>query len=105
MSAISILNQDQDLIIEYDRKNNEPTILTAPAIHNNVLMGINLFAGEHLLGTFDNVAEALTEIQNILKCEEDHYGIGGFSDWGEWDQAQWSELVKAMGGCVDEELD
>ncbi|MHB9143604.1 MAG: hypothetical protein ACYC25_17215 [Paludibacter sp.] len=105
MSTLTILNQDQDIIVEYDREKNEPALFTAPAIHNNTLMGINLFAGEYLLGTFDNVGEALTEIQNILSCTEDHYGIGGFSDWGEFDQAQWSELVQAMGGYVDEEID
>lgn len=71
-----ILNQDRDELVEYRGE-----LYTLPAIFKKQLYGINLFLGEHLLGTFDSVQEAMEEIGKIQSCVREVYVISGYSAW------------------------
>jgi len=123
MSTIEILNQDKNTVVVYDREKNEPTLHTEAHFHirdektktilrelgvsgwdnTQIFSGINLLAGEHLLGTFNSVKRALAEIRQILSCKDSHYSIRGYSapeNDEEFDEIK--ELLRAIAGGQDE---
>jgi hypothetical protein len=69
-----IVSQDRNHIARYRGE-----LHTRPAIYDGKLMGINLCAGDHMLGTFDSLEEALTEMHRILACHRPVYWVRGYA--------------------------
>lgn len=77
-----IINQDRD----HDPIEKGP-LHTLPWVVNGKLWGINLYRGKALLGTFDSIDEAITEMSRIDASEDQYILVDGFSadeDSGAW---------------------
>jgi len=73
-----IVSQDRDQVFDFDPKDLE--LYTEPVLNpeTGTLWGINLKAGNYLLGTFDSVDEAIREIGMIHTHDADVYYVTGY---------------------------
>lgn len=76
-----IINQDRDKAIRLHKKLDINNIEIR--CYNGNIMGYNIVARGHLLGTFDRLPEALNEIARINDCEYKYYVVSGFEDYKE----------------------
>ena len=76
----SIFVQDRNNIVPFK------DLYTMPVLFNDILMGINLYSGKHMIGTFDSIAEAMEEIDKIHRSKYDVYLVTSFiSTFRDWD--------------------
>lgn len=68
-----VINQDRNGSIKFNTHADE--LRTKPVISDSILIGINLYLGETLLGTFISVVEAIKEINNIYSCTNEEYYV------------------------------
>jgi hypothetical protein len=97
---LSIVNQDRDKIIEIGE---DAVLYTKPvyAPESGNLWGINLYAGDSLLGTFDSVNEALREMEMIRACEFDTYHVTGYYPDEDGEPESLAEAVLGSGDPDD----
>lgn len=71
-----IVSQDRDKFFKFTGE-----LHTVPAIYKKHVVGINLYSENNFLGTFDNVDEAIKEMEAINNCEYSVYAVTGYSTW------------------------
>lgn len=74
-----IINQDRDKSINLHKKLNITNIFLKT--NNGVPVGYNIVVKDTILGTFDNMFEAMEEINNINNCKYKYYIVNGFADY------------------------
>jgi len=74
-----IVNQDRDMSIVFDPKFDEITAI--PVGFKGMHMAYNLWCRDILLGSFDNRAQALGEINRIMSCPLNVYFVSGYAEW------------------------
>ena len=73
-----IINQDRDEIIKLECCKD---LQVRPVKMNSIVVGLNIYYNDTLLGTFDSFIEVLIEYKNILYMEEEFYIVTGYSNW------------------------
>lgn len=76
-----IINQDRDKSIKVHKKLNINNIKIQ--VYNRNIVGYNIIAKGHLLGTFDTLIETFDELNRINNYKHKYYFISGFENYKE----------------------
>lgn len=87
-----IVNQDFEVSKAIEFNPQADSLYTVPVAHKGIILGINLYCRQEMLGTFDSLNEAIEEINKIFSSPHHVYVISGYSIWHEW--AELCEMMK-----------